>query len=254
MTERGWKGVAILGVAVGGALLVGLLHPGGAPAAADLRDFPAPLPSPAPGSGPGAGADTVVFSGGCFWGVQAVFQHIRGVEVATAGYAGGSAATAHYAMTSTGRTGHAESVRVVFDPSRVSFGQLLQVFFSVAHDPTELDRQGPDVGTEYRSAIWTADSARAREARAYIERLDRAGVFSRKIVTEVNPLDGFYPAETYHQDYLIHHPDQPYIRINDIPKVEHLRERFPDLWSQRPAPWRPEADSDGTSSSSSPEE
>ncbi|HKK08106.1 MAG TPA: peptide-methionine (S)-S-oxide reductase MsrA, partial [Gemmatimonadota bacterium] len=176
--------------------------------------------------------------GGCFWGVQAVFQRVRGVEVATAGYAGGSAATASYGMTSTGRTGHAESVRVVYDPGRVSYGTLLRLFFTVVHDPTQKNRQGPDIGTQYRSAIWTTSPRQARLAHDFIARLERNGIFQRPIVTEVHPLDGFYPAETYHQDYLLHHPEQPYIAINDLPKVRALRRDFPDLWRTDPAPWR----------------
>jgi len=181
--------------------------------------------------------ESVVFAGGCFWGVQAVFQHVKGVEVATSGYAGGSAATATYPQTSTGRTGHAESVRVVYDPDRVSFEQLLEVFFSVAHDPTQLNRQGPDVGPQYRSAVWTTGAEQADAVRAYIEQLDRSGAYARPVVTEVAPLDGFYPAEEYHQDYLIHHPNSPYIRIHDMPKLAALRDEFPKLWRAETAPW-----------------
>nr|MDP2530818.1 peptide-methionine (S)-S-oxide reductase MsrA [Candidatus Palauibacterales bacterium] len=166
---------------------------------------------------------------------------VKGVEVATAGYAGGSAATAHYALTSTGRTKQAESVRVIYDPSRVSYGTLLRLFFSVVHDPTEKNRQGPDVGPQYRSAIWTTSDRQAGEARSYIARLTRAHAFSRPIVTEVQRLPGFYPAETYHQDYLLHHPDQPYIAINDLPKVRALRRDFPELWRDRPSPWKMDA-------------
>jgi peptide-methionine (S)-S-oxide reductase len=177
-----------------------------------------------------AGTQTAVFAGGCFWGIQAVFQHVKGVVSSTSGYSGGKAATAHYEMVSDGDTGHAESVRVTFDPAQVSYGQLLKVFFSVAHDPTELNRQGPDTGTQYRSAIFYANEEQKRIAQAYIEQLTKAKVFSRPIVTQVVPLDKFYEAEGYHQDYLKNHPDEPYIVYNDIPKVENLRKQFPELY------------------------
>ena len=176
------------------------------------------------------GKQTVVLAGGCFWGIQAVFQHVKGVTDATSGYAGGSAATAKYELVGSGETGHAESVRVTFDPAQVSFGQLLRVFFSVAHDPTELDRQGPDEGTQYRSAIFYASPEQKRVADAYIAQLDKAKVFHDRIVTQVVPLKGFYPAEGYHQNYATLHPDNPYIVINDAPKVAHLRQLFPDLY------------------------
>jgi len=189
-----------------------------------------------------AGTQSIVFAGGCFWGVQAVFQHVKGVEVATSGYAGGSAETASYQLTSTGRTGHAESVRVVYDPSVVSLDQLLDVFFSVAHDPTQLNRQGPDVGPQYRSAVFTTSDEQAKEVRAYISRLDASGAYSKKIVTQVDPLEGFYPAEEYHQDYLIRHPNSLYIRVNDVPKLRHLEKDYPQLWRDETAPWKaPEA-------------
>jgi peptide-methionine (S)-S-oxide reductase len=181
------------------------------------------------------GEATVVFSGGCFWGVQAVFEHVKGVLDATAGYAGGPAEAATYGLVSSGRTGHAESVRVVYDPSLVTFGQLLQVFFSVVHDPTQRNRQGPDIGPQYRSAIWYTNDVQASEARAYISQLTEERVFDRPILTEVNPLQGFYPAEAYHQDYLIHHPFEPYILINDIPKVRSLERDFPLLWREEVA-------------------
>ena len=176
------------------------------------------------------GKQTVVFAGGCFWGVQAVFQHVKGVADATSGYAGGAADTARYDLVSTGDTGHAESVRVTFDPAQVSFGQLMRVFFSVAHDPTELNRQGPDSGTQYRSALLFTDPAQKRVADAYIAQLDRAKSFHGRIVTEVAPLKAFYPAEAYHQNYATNHPNNPYIVINDAPKVEHLRQMFPELY------------------------
>ncbi|HEX6559526.1 MAG TPA: peptide-methionine (S)-S-oxide reductase MsrA [Longimicrobiales bacterium] len=173
---------------------------------------------------------TAVFAGGCFWGVEAVFEHLKGVTNAVSGYAGGAVANPNYENVSSGETGHAESVRVTYDPTRISYEQLLEVFFTVAHDPTELNRQGPDVGPQYRSAIFYTDAEQARSAKAYIARLQRNKVFKRAIVTQVMPLRGFYAAESYHQDYMAHHPDQPYIVYNDRPKVEHLRNRFPALY------------------------
>ena len=174
----------------------------------------------------------MVVAAGSFWGVQAVFVSVRGVVSATSGYAGGDKRTADYETVSTGRTGHAESVRVVFDRARISYGQLLRIFFSVAHDPTQLNQQGPDVGTQYRSAIFYADAVQQKVAKAYIEQLDAAKVFHGKIVTDVTPLNGFYEAESYHQDYFFAHPLQPYILINDRPKVEALKQQFPDLFIQ----------------------
>jgi peptide-methionine (S)-S-oxide reductase len=176
---------------------------------------------------------TVVLAGGCFWGVEAVFKHVKGVTEATSGYAGGSADTAQYELVSDGNTGHAESVRVTFDPAQVSLGQLLQVFFSVAHDPTEVNRQGPDAGTQYRSAIFVSGPAQRRVVDAYIAQLDHAKVFPRRIATEVAPLTAFYPAEAYHQNYAALHPGNPYIVLNDAPKVTHLREMFPALYRAR---------------------
>jgi peptide-methionine (S)-S-oxide reductase len=171
-----------------------------------------------------------VLAGGCFWGVDAVFKHVRGVKNVTSGYSGGSASTAEYEVVSTGRTGHAESVRIVYDPAQITYGQLLKVFFSVAHDPTELNRQGPDEGPQYRSVIFVANEEQKRIAQAYIDQLNQAKVFARPIVTQVVGLTGFYRAEDYHQNYLAHHLDNPYIRINDLPKVENLRKQFPDLY------------------------
>jgi peptide-methionine (S)-S-oxide reductase len=176
------------------------------------------------------GGETMVVAGGCFWGVQAVFASVRGVVSSTSGYAGGTKQTADYETVSTGRTGHAESVRVIFDPSKISYGQLLRVFFSVAHDPTQLNQQGPDVGTQYRSAIFSADGTQQKIAKAYIGQLGAARVFRDKIVTEVTALTKFYEAEGYHQDYFFNHPLQPYILINDKPKVESLKRQFPDLF------------------------
>jgi peptide-methionine (S)-S-oxide reductase len=174
---------------------------------------------------------TAVIAGGCFWGIQAVFQHVKGVITATSGYAGGSAKTAEYETVSTGDTGHAESVQITYDPSKVTYGELLRVFFSVAHDPTQLNRQGPDSGTQYRSAIFYATDEQKKIAEAYIAQLDKAKIFSRPIVTQVTPLKGFYTAESYHQNYAEEHPDNPYIMFNDAPKVANLKQQFPDLYA-----------------------
>ncbi len=171
-----------------------------------------------------------VFAGGCFWGVDAVFRHVQGVVGVVSGYAGGSGATATYGRVSTGTTGHAEAVEVSFDPRRISYAKLLEIFFTVAHDPTQLNRQGPDVGTQYRSAIFYADEVQRRSARDLIERLTQAKAFAAPIVTEVVPLADFFPAESYHQDYLAHHLTQPYIVYNDLPKLERLKDRFPALY------------------------
>jgi peptide-methionine (S)-S-oxide reductase len=178
----------------------------------------------------GAGKQTAVFAGGCFWGTQSVFERVKGVIKTTAGYAGGTAATATYDQVTTETTGHAESVEVVYDPSRITYGQLLRIFFSVVHDPTQLNRQGPDVGTSYRSAIFYVDDDQERIASAYIAQLDAAKVFPKPIVTQVTPLKGFYDAESYHQDYALYHPNEPYILVCDRPKVEALRQQFPDLF------------------------
>ena len=174
---------------------------------------------------------TAVVAGGCFWGIQAVFQHVKGVISATSGYSGGSAKTAQYEIVSTGETGHAESVQIVYDPSQITYGELLRVFFSVAHDPTERNRQGPDEGTQYRSVIFYNNQEQKQIAEAYIAQLDKAGIFRRHIATQVVPLEAFYPAEAYHQNYAALHPNQPYILFNDAPKVEHLRQEFPDLYT-----------------------
>jgi peptide-methionine (S)-S-oxide reductase len=176
---------------------------------------------------------TAVFAGGCFWGVEAVFKHVKGVTSAVSGYAGGSAKTAHYEIVGTGLTGHAESVEVTYDPSQISYGQLLRVFFSVAHDPTQLNRQGPDAGTQYRSAIFYADPDQQRIAQAYIDQLSKAKVFARPIVTQLTPLNAFYPAEDYHQDYLARHPESMYIVMNDLPKLNNLRQEFPQIYVSR---------------------
>jgi peptide-methionine (S)-S-oxide reductase len=173
---------------------------------------------------------TAVFAGGCFWGVDAVFKHVKGVTSVESGYAGGNAATAHYEMVSEGNTGHAESVRVRFDPAKVSYQQLLQVFFSVAHDPTELNRQGPDTGTQYRSAIFYTSDEQMKIAQSTIQQLTATHKFAAPIVTQVVPLKEFYPAEGYHQNYLALHPYQPYIVFNDMPKLDQLRKQFPALY------------------------
>jgi peptide-methionine (S)-S-oxide reductase len=174
--------------------------------------------------------ETAVVAGGCFWGIQAVFQHVNGVVSATSGYSGGSAATAEYEIVSTGTTNHAESVKIVYDPSKVTYGQLLQVFFSVAHDPTQLNRQNPDEGTQYRSVIFFGNDQQKRVAQAYIAQLEQAKVFPHKIVTQVVPLKAFYPAEGYHQNYAKLHPDSPYIARYDLPKVANLQQQFPQLY------------------------
>jgi peptide-methionine (S)-S-oxide reductase len=174
---------------------------------------------------------TAVVAGGCFWGIQAVFQHVKGVINATSGYSGGAANTADYELVSTGDTGHAESVKITYDPSQISYGQLLRVFFSVATDPTQLNRQGPDSGTQYRSVIFYSSDEQKRIAQAYIAQLEKARVFAHPIVTQVLPLKAFYPAEAYHQDYAANHPNNPYIVYNDAPKVAHLHQQFPELYA-----------------------
>ncbi len=228
---RGWPWAVAVVVAV--ALLAGLgaaigrIGPPGAVA------VPPPRLDEAATAPPGRAA--VVLAGGCFWGVQAVYEHVRGVVSATAGYAGGSAATADYEDVSTGTTGHAESVRVVYDPRRITLGRLLQIFFSVVQDPTQRNRQGPDVGRQYRSVIFYRSPEQRRIAAAYIRQLTAARVFRRPIVTEVAALSGFYPAEAYHQDYAARHPDDPYIQINDLPKLANLRRAWPRFYRSAPA-------------------
>ena len=185
------------------------------------------------GDAPSVPLDTVVFAGGCFWGVQAVFQHVKGVLTATSGYAGGSVANPSYEQVSTGRTGNAESVRVIFDPAQVSYATLLKVFFDVAHDATQLNRQGPDVGTQYRSAVFYMNGAQCAQTLQYIAWLQQSGAVKGRIVTEVAPLKSFYTAAPYHQDYATLHPYEPYIRYNDLPKIAQLKARYPQLWSER---------------------
>lgn len=223
MLLRAAAGLAVAAIMV--LVLGNLIRP--RPARAD-----APLPRPALDEAARPGENVVVFAGGCFWGVQWVFEHVKGVTSAVSGYAGGNTAAPTYEDVSSGTTGHAESVRVTYDPAQVSFGQLLQVFFSVAHDPTELNRQGPDVGSQYRSAIFFTSAEQERLTRAYIDQLTGARAFKRPIVTQVAPLRYFQPAEDYHQDYALHHPNQPYIAINDAPKVENLKRQFPALYRE----------------------
>ncbi|MDP9178643.1 MAG: peptide-methionine (S)-S-oxide reductase MsrA [Gemmatimonadota bacterium] len=204
-------------------------------AAAAGAERPGPLPSPLVDEplASAKGEQTAVFAGGCFWGIEAVFQHVKGVKSAVSGYTGGSVVSPSYEQVTTGTTGHAEAVRVVYDPSRVTYGQLLRVFFSVAHDPTQLNRQGPDVGTHYRSAIYYASDSQKRVAKAYIDQLTKAKSFPRPIVTEVSALGRFNVAEAYHQDYAAQHPYQPYIMIHDAPKVANLKREFADLYVEQ---------------------
>ena len=200
--------------------------------AESVRSIPPPvLDEPANAQ---ATSEVAVVAGGCFWGVQGVFQHVEGVTSAVSGYAGGSADTAHYEMVGTNTTGHAESVRVTFDPRHISYGHILQIYFSVAHDPTELNRQGPDVGTQYRSAIFPTSPEQAHIAEAYIAQLNQANVFNAAIVTRIESGRNFYPAEEYHQDFLTRNPTYPYIVVNDLPKIENLKRLFPEVYSATP--------------------
>jgi peptide-methionine (S)-S-oxide reductase len=192
------------------------------------------LPPPAVDAASGGALQTAVLAGGCFWGVQGVFEHTKGVTQAVSGYSGGTKETAHYEMVGTERTGHAESVRITYDPTQISYGKILQIYFSVAHNPTELNYQGPDRGPSYRSAIFYANDEQKRVADAYIAQLDKAHVFAEPIVTKLEPLTGFYPAEDYHQDFLVLHPAHPYIVINDLPKVDNLKHLFPDQYRDTP--------------------
>lgn len=213
----------------------GLLASTAAPAAE--RAFIIPPPATDPAANPAAETATqekAVIAGGCFWGVQAVFQHVKGVNNAVSGYAGGQAGSANYTAVSGGRTGHAEAVEITYDPRQVSYGQLLQIYFSVAHDPTQLNRQGPDHGTQYRSAVFPANDSQRKVAEAYIAQLNKAGVYPKALATTIEPLQAFYPAEDYHQDYLVRNPNSLYIVINDIPKVENLAKTFPDQWQDKP--------------------
>jgi peptide-methionine (S)-S-oxide reductase len=221
-----FKRPAVL-LSVFGALWLAPAH-----AAEPAKVIPAPAVDEAAPAG--ENLESVVLAGGCFWGVQAVFQHTKGVIQATSGYSGGSKATAEYEVVSSGGTGHAESVEIKFDPHQISFGRILQIYFSVAHDPTQLNRQGPDTGTQYRSAIFYANPEQQRVAQAYIDQLTKTAVFKAPIVTQITPLTGFYAAEDYHQDYATLHPYNPYIAINDLPKVENLKRIFADLYRDKP--------------------
>jgi peptide-methionine (S)-S-oxide reductase len=208
-----------------------LLWPAQRPAAATAVPLPDPMVDQQKA---GDETQTAVIAGGCFWGIQAVFQHTKGVQLALSGYSGGMKVNPSYQEVTTGRTGHAEAVQIKYNPSEISYGEILKIFFSVAHDPTQLDRQGPDVGTQYRSAIFYTNDEQKKIAEAYIAQLDKAGTFKSKIVTKVGKLVAFYPAEDYHQDYAIKHPTQPYIAIHDLPKVENLKQHFPDFYQSNP--------------------
>jgi peptide-methionine (S)-S-oxide reductase len=225
--ESSFALVALIGAAAIGALLWR--------SSVLAAERPVVIAPPAVDNPKAAGpAQTAVLSGGCFWGVQGVFEHVRGVQRVVAGYAGGEKVTAQYETVSSGNTGHAESVKITFDPAVISYGQILQIAFSVVHDPTQLNRQGPDVGTQYRSSIFYGDDTQKHIAQTYISQLDQAHAFARPIVTRVDALKGFYPAEDYHQDYLIHNPTQPYIAIYDMPKIENFRKTFPELYRGQP--------------------
>jgi peptide-methionine (S)-S-oxide reductase len=193
--------------------------------------IPAPVVDQAQTSG---STETAIFAGGCFWGVQGVFQHLEGVNNAVSGYAGGAKDTAHYQMVGYGKTGHAEAVRITYDPKKVSYGHLLQVYFSVAHDPTQLNRQGPDIGTQYRSTVFPVNAEQAKIAKAYIDQLNKAKVYDAAIVTTIEPDKTFYPAEAYHQDFLTNNPEDPYIVYNDLPKIENLKKLFPRDFRDKP--------------------
>lgn len=226
---RGNTGPTAFALAALAAAGIGLQH--AYASSEDARTVPAPTVDEAPGP---SGTETAVLAGGCFWGVQGVFQHVKGVKSAVSGYAGGNRSTAEYEVVSTGTTGHAESVQVTFDPHQISYGKILQIYFSVVTDPTTLNRQGPDSGTQYRSTIFAANPEQARVAKAYIAQLGAAHVYPDAIVTTIEMNRTFYPAEGYHQNYLTLHPDQPYIAINDIPKVENLKHFFPQIYQPKP--------------------
>ena len=227
-------GLIILAVAVVSISLANRFS--GSALAAAPSAVPAPAIDNALATSPGE--ETAVFAGGCFWGIQAVYQHVKGVKSAVSGYAGGSTASPSYEEVSSGTTGHAESVRVVFDPSKVSYGQLLRVLFAVAHDPTQLNRQGPDVGTQYRSEIFYTNDAQRKIATAYVDQLTKAKVFSKPIVTRISSLKGFNVAEDYHQNYATLHPNDPYIRFNDAPKVAALKSELTPLYKAELSSWK----------------
>jgi peptide-methionine (S)-S-oxide reductase len=231
-TKTGGFAVLTVSLALAVALSAACAGPGRSPRAAASATIPGPaLDEPAAGQGT---SETAVLAGGCFWGVQGVYQHVKGVNEAVSGYAGGDASTAQYETVGTGTTGHAESVRITYDPNQVSFGQLLHIFFAVVQDPTELNRQGPDVGEQYRSAIFPQNDVQKRVADAYIAQLSQAKVFDAPIVTRTESNSGFFPAEDYHQDYLNSHPTAAYIAANDMPKLDGLRQTFPELYREQP--------------------
>jgi peptide-methionine (S)-S-oxide reductase len=225
--RRGWYGFV-----AGTVLMLPVLVAGPIRAAESAVTIPPPALDETPPAD--AHTETVVLAGGCFWGVQAVYQHTKGVTQAVSGYAGGQKNTAHYQMVGTGQTGHAESVSVTYDPKQITLGKVLQIYFSVAHNPTELNRQGPDYGTQYRSAIFYANDEQKKIATAYIAQLDATRAFARPIATKLEPLQGFYPAEDYHQDFAVLHPGYPYIVYNDLPKVENLKTIFPADYRETP--------------------
>jgi peptide-methionine (S)-S-oxide reductase len=222
---------ALLATALLIAAGFGFIRPGSS--AETARTVPAPAVDEQPAAA--AATETAVIAGGCFWGVQGVFQHVSGVTNAVSGYAGGNETTAHYNMVGAGGTGHAESVQITFDPAKISYGRILQIYFSVAHDPTQLNRQGPDVGAQYRSAIFPANPEQARIAKAYIGQLNAAHVFDAAIVTKIEPDRPFFAAEDYHQDFMTKHPFHPYIVYNDVPKIDDLKRLFPDAYRAEPA-------------------
>lgn len=203
-------------------------------AGADAVDRVIPAPALDTPAAEATGLQTAVLAGGCFWGLQGMFEHVNGVTKVVAGYSGGTKATAHYEMVGTELTGHAESVEITFDPKRISYGQLLRLYFSVAHDPTQLNRQGPDSGPSYRSEIFFASPTQERIAKAYVEQLAKAKVFNAPIVTRIEPLKGFFPAEGYHQDFLVHNPTYPYIVRNDLPKIDALKRVYQELYREAP--------------------
>jgi peptide-methionine (S)-S-oxide reductase len=229
MSPRRFSRLSLCAAAIG-ALAIAAFAVAPSLAAEDAVVIPAPA-ADAQGAGD---IQTAVIAGGCFWGVQGVFQHTAGVINAVSGYAGGTKSTADYNTVSGGATGHAESVEIKFDPKKISYGKILQIYFSVAHDPTQLNRQGPDSGTQYRSAIFTTNDEQKKVAEAYIAQLNAAKVYKKPIVTKIGPLEAFYPAEAYHQDYLTLHPNQPYIAYNDIPKVENLKKIFAENYTEKP--------------------
>jgi len=224
-TKRSLPVVAVLALTVGGGIASTIL------AAESALIVPAPITDAPKAAGP---LQTAVVAGGCFWGIQGVYEHVRGVRKVISGYAGGEEKTAKYEIVGRGNTGHAESVQITFDPEEISYGQLLQIFFSVAHDPTQLNRQGPDTGTQYRSGIFYGDESQRNIAEAYIAQLGKTRVFEGSIVTRIDALKGFYPAEDYHQDFLIKNPRYPYIVINDIPKIQNLKRVFPAIYQGTP--------------------